>query len=237
MHGLFGRELQSIGGGLLQTGRSEWSRRRGAAFRFLAVNDFQGAERRRFFGQSFIKQVLLPVFNPRFDLPDGLPAVRDVVHIFKGQLRTVMGCAAKILYFPLALHNQAHSRALHPASGEFFTGSIGERPADHVAAEAIQNPPTFLRGNQGHVDGTRHIKRGLDGFFGDFRIGDALGVFELQSVLQVPGYCLTLTIRVCGKVDGFSIFDEPGQTGEDILAPIRGNIFGLEVRGGHPPFP
>jgi hypothetical protein len=80
------------------------------------------------------------------------------------------------------------------------------------------------------------IERGLDGFFGNFRIGDALGVLELKGILQMPGDCLTFTVRVCGQIDGFRIFDEPGQAGQHILASICGDILRFEIRSCHTHF-
>ena len=64
---------------MLQRGSGEGSRRSGTALQFLAVNDFQGTKNRRFFCQSFIKQILLIIFKPGLDQKRGLPTVRDVM--------------------------------------------------------------------------------------------------------------------------------------------------------------
>lgn len=147
-----------------------------------------------------------------------------------------MRCAGKGFDFLFPFHDQTRSRALYPASGELFARSIGERPGHQITAEAIQHPPPFLGGDQGHIYGTRIGERGAYGRFRDFRIGDALGVFQFQGVLQMPRNSFPLSIGVSSKKDFFRVLHLPGQPGQNILAPVRGNILRFEVGRGHAHF-
>jgi len=77
---------------------------------------------------------------------------------------------------------------------------------------------------------TRRGQGGADGLFSDFGIGHALKLLELQRIGQMPRDSFSLTIRIGGQEHPVSLFDQGRESGQDILAPVRGNVAQNEIR-------
>ena len=106
------------------------------------------------------------------------------------------------LDFPLAIHDEAHGDALHPARGKPAPHLVPQHLAHLVAHEPVQHAPGSLRVHQLLVD-DRGIGHGLLNASGRDLVEQhprhRQGFRGLDGLQQMPGDGLPFSIRVSGE--------------------------------------
>ncbi len=123
--------------------------------------------------------------------------------------------------FFLAFDDQPHRDALDTARTQSGLDLLPEHRRQHVAIQAVEDAPAFLRVDQLEVDVAGLIDGLADGFLGDLVKDDPLDrALGLQHLAQVPADRLTLTVRV-GRQQHFGGFLDGGLELPDPRLPVR----------------
>ncbi len=109
--------------------------------------------------------------------------------------------------FSLALHNQTHRHRLH-SPGRQAAGHLGpEQRRDHIPNDPIQKASCLLSVYPILIKVGRFFKSLGDSFLGNFVEHHSLvaGIISANRFSQVPGYRLTLAIKVGSKINGVGV--------------------------------
>ena len=128
---------------------------------------------------------------------------------------------------PLALDDQPHGNALHPAGRQPRPDLPPQQRRNVVAVEPIDDPPHLLRPHQVVVDLPRAAKRLANGLFGDFMENQPVdGHLRLQDLAEVPTDGLALAVFVRCQVEFRGALQEALQ-----LADLGGLACGITYTG------
>ena len=130
---------------------------------------------------------------------------------------------------PLALHDQAHRRALHPAGGQAAVDPAPQHRRDLVAVQAVQQAAGLCGVDQPVVDATRVGDGVVDGGLGDLVEDHPLHRdLRLQVLQQVPGDGLALAVFVRREVELVGVLHRGTQVLHHVLAAQGQLVGGLE---------
>ena len=107
---------------------------------------------------------------------------------------------------PLALHDQPHGHALHPARRQTGPDLLPQQLRDVVAVEPIENAARFLSPHEAFVDIARILQGLLDGRPSDLVKHQAVHRYlGFQQLIQMPtdGLPFTVLVRRQIKILGF----------------------------------
>jgi hypothetical protein len=122
------------------------------------------------------------------------------------------------------IDDQLHRDRLHAAGGEPAADLRPEERGDFVAHQAIENPARLLRVDAVHVDRMGRLDRLNCRGFGDLVELDALGIFELQKLGEMPCDRLTFAVRVGREEHVGGGFRRVPEVFDDVAFPFNSEI-------------
>ena len=249
-HGPLRREAQAIGGRLLQRRGDE---RRGRTLARLLALDGRHAPGQRLGGPGAILDLLGPggveldaltgllelagvgieVAAAGEALPvDGVEPRGEVLApgAVEQGLDVVVHRHPEPLPLLLALDDQAHRHALHPAGAQARAHLLPEDRRELVAVEAVQDAAALLGLDQLLVDGARVLQGVGDGAPGDLVERDAAHRDPgLEDLEQVPADGLPLPVLVGGEQQLVRVLQELLEFLDPLLAVGRDHVDGREL--------
>ena len=111
---------------------------------------------------------------------------------------TEVRLAYEVFDFLLALHDEAHSHALHASGAQRGFDFAPEDGADFVANQAVEHAASLLGVHQVHVNLTRVLDGVQDGSLGNLIEHDSLGGLgvQFQCFLQMPSDGLSFAVLI-----------------------------------------
>ena len=230
LHGAPGLEAQ-LAAGLLLQGRGD----KGRGGRAVLLALLHGGDQEVLLLQ-LLKELVGLLLGADFDLAVLVPVKGGGEHGLAGG-RGELGVNAPVLLghkgldFLLPIYDHPHGHALHPARGKPPADGLGQKGAEGVAHQPVQDAAGLLGVDQIQIDGPGVGHALLHAGAGDLVKGDAVrGVLvQAQNVGQVPGDGLPLPVRVGGKQHAVGVGGGLFQLFYQLLLAFYNAVFGLEV--------
>ena len=130
----------------------------------------------------------------------------------------------------LALDDQPHGHALHPAGRQLGPHFAPQQRRNFVAVQPVDNPPRFLSFDQVAVDLPRMLERFLDGLFGDFVKHQPMDRhLGLEQLIEMPTDRFPLAVFVRRQVKVFGVFQQPFELADLGRLAGRNDVDRVEV--------
>ena len=109
----------------------------------------------------------------------------------------------KVADFLFAVDNQLDDHRLHPACRQTRLDRFPQEGTELIAHQAVEDAAGLLRVDQVDVDVARSCHTAFDAGLGNLVKGNAAFFLaaQIQHIRQVPGDCLSLAVRVGGKIN------------------------------------
>ncbi len=134
-------------------------------------------------------------------------------------------------YLLLAVDHHARGHALDAAGGEAAAYLLPQQRAELVADDAVEYAPSLLRVHEVYVDVARSLYALGNDLLRYLVEGNAHGlvVGQAEQLLEMPGYRLSLAVRVGCEIDHVRLVGGGLQLGDYVLLALDGDILRRET--------